>query len=202
MGSGGWGHSGWPALAVATVSLLAFVAPASAQTERGSSRSAPPPSKSQPSAAPAAPAGIVAAFEDHAIDLGANWEQAQACLVLRQAGLVECFRTLHEAEDRAEALQPQLAAATYSCSSPLRLFEHSNYAGRQLLFFDRGYWQNLPDYGFNDQLSSYIVGACTTYLAESTNGGGAFYPGPRGAWSGVSWLAAGWDNRVSSLYMA
>ena len=59
------------------------------------------------------------------------------------------------------AVMPQYAAAGYSCSSPLRLFEHSYYGGRQLLFFDRGYWQNLTDYGFNDQLSSYIVGACS-----------------------------------------
>ena len=97
---------------------------------------------------------------------------------------------------------PQYAAAGWSCSSPLRLFEHSYYGGRQLLFFDRGYWQNLTDYGFNDQLSSYIIGACYTYLAEHTNGGGAFYPGSTSPWVGMSWLIAGWDNRVSSLYMA
>ena len=145
---------------------------------------------------------MTAGFEGRRIDLATNWEQAQACVVLRQAGLVECFRTLAQAQARADTITPQFAAAGYSCSYPLRIFEHSNYGGRQLLFFDRGYWQNLPDYGFNDQLSSYIVGACYTYLAEHVGGGGAFYPGPGWAWSGVPWLQAGWDNRVSSIYMA
>ena len=145
---------------------------------------------------------MTAGFEGRRIDLATNWEQAQACIVLRQAGLVECFRTLAQAQARADTITPQYAAAGYSCSYPLRIFEHSNYGGRQLLFFDRGYWQNLPDYGFNDQLSSYIVGACYTYLAEHAGGGGAFYPGPRSAWSGVPWLQAGWDNRMSSIYMA
>jgi hypothetical protein len=145
---------------------------------------------------------VTAGFEGHRIDLATNWEQAQACVVLRRAGLVECFRTLAQAQARADTITPQYAAAGFSCSYPLRIFEHSNYGGRQLLFFDRGYWQNLSDYGFNDQLSSYIVGACYTYLAEHAGGGGAFYPGPRSAWSGVPWLQAGWDNRMSSIYMA
>ena len=115
---------------------------------------------------------------------------------------MECFRTLGQAEARAAAVMPQYAAAGYSCSSPLRLYEHSSYGGRQLLFFDRGYWQNLPDYGFNDQLSSYIIGGCYTYLAEHINGGGAFYPGPTWPWAGVPWMISGWDNRMSSIYMA
>jgi hypothetical protein len=145
---------------------------------------------------------VTANFEGHRIDLSTNWEQAQACVVLRQAGLVECFRSLAKAQARGDAVTVQYAAAGYSCSSPLRLYEHSNYGGRQLMFFDRGYWQNLPDYGFNDQMSSYIVGACYSYLAEHTGGWGAYYPGPTSAWYGVSWLQAGWDNRVSSIYMA
>ena len=83
-----------------------------------------------------------------------------------------------QAEARASTVTPQVAAAGYSCSSPLRLFEHSNYGGRQLLFFDRGYWQNLPDYGFNDQLSSYIIGACYLLPGRAQRRGRALHPGP------------------------
>ncbi len=175
--------------------LVASIAPAGAQTTRGAR-------PERPAVAAAGTTPAAAAFEGHRIDLANNWEQAQACIVLRQAQIVECFRTLGQAEDRATAVTAQYAVAGYSCSSPLRLFENSNYGGRQLLFFDRGYWQNLTDYGFNDQLSSYIIGACSTYLAEHINGVGAFYPGPKWAWAGVSYLIAGWDNRISSLYMA
>ena len=189
------GRWGWRTCAVATACLFASVAPAGAQSTRGAR-------PERPAVAATGTTPAAAAFEGHRIDLAKNWEQARACIVLRQAQIVECFRTLDQAEARAAAVMPQYAAAGYSCSSPLRLFEHSYYGGRQLLFFDRGYWQNLTDYGFNDQLSSYIVGACYTYLAEHINGVGAFYPGPRWAWSGVPWLTSGWDNRVSSLYMA
>ncbi|MEA2900442.1 MAG: hypothetical protein QOH36_329 [Actinomycetota bacterium] len=192
MRRGSWG---WRTCAVATACFLSFVAPAGAQTTRDARPDRP--TVPTPASTPAA-----AGFEGHRIDLAKNWEQAQACIVLRQAQIVECFRTLDQAEARATEVMPQYAAAGYSCSSPLRLFEHSYYGGRQLLFFDRGYWQNLTDYGFNDQLSSYIVGACYTYLAEHTNGVGAFYPGPGSAWSGVPYLSSGWDNRISSLYMA
>jgi len=190
----GRGGFGWRSCAVATAFLVALIAPASAQTTRGARPERP--------AVAAGSTPDAATFEGRRIDLAKNWEQAQACIVLRQAQIVECFRTLDQAEAQASAVMAQYAAAGYSCSSPLRLFEHSYYGGRQLLFFDRGYWQNLTDYGFNDQLSSYIVGACYTYQAEHINGVGAFYPGPGWAWSGVPYLISGWDNRMSSLYMA
>lgn len=86
-----------------------------------------------------------------------------------------------------------------SCSSPLRLYEHGNYGGRQLQFYDRGYWQNLADYGFDNQLSSYITGACYAHLAENTNGGGYWYPGYTGPNHGEPFLSAGWNDRVSSI---
>ena len=75
------------------------------------------------------------------------------------------------------------------------------YGGRHLVFYDRGYWQNLTDYGFNDQMSSYIVGACSSHLAENTNGGGYWYPGNTNAGSAVSYVGAAWNDRVSSIYI-
>lgn len=190
----------WLTFVVAAAGLLASAAsigPASAQTADEVAASA-----WATAASASAPGLAMADFEGRRIDLSTNWEQAKACLVLRRAGKIECFRTAKEADTKAATLSSQFAAAGYSCSSPLRLFEHSSYGGRQLLFFDRGYWQNLGDYGFNDQLSSYIIGACYTYLAEHSYGGGAFYPGPTYAWAGVSWMISSWNDRVSSIYMA
>ncbi|HEX7276730.1 MAG TPA: hypothetical protein VF244_05090, partial [Acidimicrobiales bacterium] len=180
---------GWLVIAVAGAGFLASVgaSPASAQTTRGSSWS--PPTTRAPGAVE-----TLADFDGHSIDLSTNWEDAKACVVLRQANVIECFRTTAEGEAEANAINSQFAASGFSCWSPLRLYEHSAFGGRQLMFFDRYYWQNLPDYGFNDQTSSYRVGACYSYLAEHSNGGGAFYPGPIAPWSSVAWMITSWND--------
>ena len=89
--------------------------------------------------------------------------------------MLECFRTREAADARVAILSSQ-AAASFSCATPLRLYENGGWWGRTLYFYSRGYWQNLGDYGFDNQLSSYIVGACWTYLAENNNGGGGLAP--------------------------
>lgn len=185
---------GWLAFVVVTGGWLASVGPAAAQT-------------GTESAAPGRTGGAkgqttIATFEGQSIDLSTNWNGAKACIVLLRADVVECFRSLAGAEARVSAVTTLAAGYGYTCSSPLRLFEHNTYGGRQLMFFDRLYWQNLTDYGFNDQMTSYQIGACYSYLAEHVNGAGAFYPGPTSPWSVVPWPAAGWDNRVSSIYIA
>ncbi len=202
MGSVRRGSFGWLALVAAGAGLLASVgaSPASAQATRGGSWS--PPAERAPAERAPGVAVTVAGFEGRRIDLSTNWEQARACLVLRQAGVVECFRSSADMEAAAGPITSEFAAAGYSCSSPLRLYEHSGYSGRQLMFFDRYYWQNLPDYGFNDQTSSYRIGACYSYLAEHSNGGGGYYPGPIAPWSNVAWMITSWNDRVSSIYLA
>ncbi|MDQ6726808.1 MAG: hypothetical protein M3066_11675 [Actinomycetota bacterium] len=184
-----------------------------------------------------APQGpVVADFDGRKIDLSKGWADAQACLVWRQGGVVQCFRTNAELDARERQLEPQrrqvaaaqaavsraattqaaaaqpvagtvtapapaLAASSYSCSSSLDLYDYTWYGGRRLSFWDRGLWQNVGDFGFNDQLSSYIVGACYVYLAEHDNGGGAWYPGVTSSYHPESSMVAGWDNQVSSLYI-
>jgi hypothetical protein len=89
-----------------------------------------------------------------------------------------------------------------SCSTPLRLFEDTYYNGRELRFYDRGYWQNLDPYGFNDELSSYRVGACSSNLAEHSGGTGYWYPGNTSAGASEPVMAGGttgWNDRVSSI---
>ncbi|ONI92950.1 hypothetical protein ALI22I_00960 [Saccharothrix sp. ALI-22-I] len=52
--------------------------------------------------------------------------------------------------------QPMEAAAAPKCpEDALCLWEHANFEGRRLVFRDEGYWQNLEDWAFNDQTSSY-----------------------------------------------
>jgi len=150
-------------------------------------------------------------FEGRTIDLAGQWGEAQACLVWRQGGVSECFRTTAELDAREKELAPQRetaardgsASKSYgsSCSSSLRLYEHNWYSGRRLSFWDRGYWQNLSWYGFEDQVSSYIVGGCQVYLAEHANGEGWWYPGPTFPYSGSPAMYWGWQDTISSIYI-
>jgi hypothetical protein len=195
------GILGWAAAA------LALVVP----TPAGATQRAEPGSV----AAERRPA--IATFEGRQIDLAGDWGEAKACIVWRQAGVLECFRTEAALDAKEEQLRggrpPRgdagggtddlTAARAYSwspwCSSPLRLYEHNWYSGRRLSFWDRGYWQNLADYGFNDSTSSYIVGACYAHLAEHPNGGGWWYPGPTYPYAGDP--AMGWQDVISSIYI-
>jgi hypothetical protein len=121
----------------------------------------------------------------------------QACLVLR--GITECFPDRAGLAAREAELALALPAA--SCSTPLKLFADSGYGGRELDFYDRGFWQNLSAWSFDNQLSSYKVGACGVHLAENANGGGSWYPGNTSANHSEPSMLSGWDNRISSIYI-
>ena len=157
-----------------------------------------------PSVAPAlaGTAPGLALFEGTTIDLAEGWGDAEACLVWRAAGAVECFTTAAAMTEREVELSQSLtvAAAAASCASPLRLYENSWYGGRQLSFWDYGYWQNLGDYGFNDRLSSYKIGSCYAHLAEHSWGNGWWYPGNTGPYHWEPGMSSGWNDRASSIY--
>jgi hypothetical protein len=142
----------------------------------------------------------LALFEGKVIDLSRGWGEAQACVVFDTDRLAECFRdaaTLHARETELASDVTTLA----SCSTPLRLFANTGYGGRELDIFTRGVWQNLSTWSFDNQLSSYKVGACGAYLAENANGGGSWYPGNTSAGASAPSMLSGWDNRVSSVYL-
>ena len=149
----------------------------------------------------------IAIFEGRAIDLARGWDEARACLVWRQGGVLECFRTAEELDARGAQLRPSqdtttsVAASSYSCSSPLRLYYYTWYGGRQVSFWDRGWWQNLADYGFGDRTSSYVVGACYAHLAEHPDGGGWWYPGPTYPYAGEPVMYSDWQNTISSIFV-
>ncbi|MFI8364263.1 hypothetical protein ACIGD1_29400 [Streptomyces sp. NPDC085612] len=152
-------------------------------------------------AAAAQPAqrGVVASFDGTAIDLSRGWGAARACGVWQ--GAVACFRSVEELDRKAadEARSRLASVALAACSTPLQLGEHNDLRGRVLRFYDRGFWQNLGGYGFNDQTSSYRTGACTAHLAEHNDGQGYWYPGNTGPNHYESGMRSGWNDRVSSI---
>ena len=186
----------------AMVFTLAVPAPAGAQTRRDDGRHP----VARPEHGPA-----IASFEGRRINLAEDWGDATACLIWRQGGVMECFRSVEALEALEARLAPHraagapsregslLAASSYSCWSALRLYEHTWYQGRRLVFWDRGYWQNLYHYGFDDQTSSYIVGGCYAHLAEHPDGGGWWYPGATYPYAGDPEM--GWQDVISSIYI-
>lgn len=153
------------------------------------------------------PAGPVATYNGSQIDLSQGWGTAQACLVAD--GEVECFSDRSGLLAREQQLTTQTSAAdsafastaTTTCSSPLRLYADANYGGRELDFYDRGYWQNLSTWSFSNQVSSFKVGACAVNLADGASGSGSWYPSGTGAGHWEPTMATGWNDRISSIFI-
>lgn len=152
---------------------------------------------------PDPPPGAVALFEGSTLDLSRSWGGATACAT--DGRTVHCFRTeaamtAHLRHDRPTGGAE--GTAQVSCTSSLRLYDGTGYGGQVLAITARYLWINLSTYGFDNRASSYRVGACPAYLAESSSGGGAWYPGDTSA-GRQSWsMAVGWNNRISSAYLA
>jgi hypothetical protein len=194
-------------LAVAVIGVLAVAQPASAHQSAAPSRHVRSPSV------------VRMTFQGRPIDLSKGWGKAHSCVVWRAAHLTKCFRSDRQMRVAVAAAITLIAddtdVAASSCSSPLDLWQDEGYSNRHLQFWDRGFWQNLSNWSFNNQLSSFIVGACGVHLAENGNGGGLWYPcntsagaqhremdlddnnggPPCGAQS------TNWNDRVSSIFI-
>jgi hypothetical protein len=171
-------------------------------------------------ALPAVQAGAVAgpsqaSYDGHTISVAdGSWDGAQACA---SDGIsTHCFDTeaAMDAWLSSGSATPSAGTKTKSgtgadamvsplsltCSSSLRLYQNGGFGGRVLYLASRGLWFNLRDYSFDNTVSSFIVGACSSYLADGTNGGGSWYPGGSANQS-VPVLASGWNDRISSVYV-
>jgi hypothetical protein len=158
---------------------------------------------------PAATAGaqpaLLAKFGATTIDLSKGWGPAQACLVWRQRGVVECFAseaalTAREAQLRTNTAG-RLAPLAPTCSSSLDLYSAANFTGLHLALWDEGYWTNLSLVGFAQRTVSFLGGACTFYLAQGADGGGAWWPGYTGPYGYSTDMGPGWAYTISSVYI-
>lgn len=146
------------------------------------------------------PDGVVADFEGTRINLRDGWGPARACT--SDGTITTCYRS--EADmDRAEPAAQRSGGVTPSaaCSSSLRLYRSTSFGGSVLQLTIRGTYTNLSAYGFDNDTSSYKVGACSAYLYDGSSGGAPTYPGSTGANVSASSMTSGWDNRVSSVYI-
>ena len=153
------------------------------------------------------PEEIIANFEGEELRLAEGWKDAKSCVVWQ--GATECFRDDTDAdalirEIEADAPPNTLAAPSagpeYACSRQcLHLYQDNGFEGRHLTFCDRGYWQNLGKYDFNDKLSSYKTGVNGVHLSYHANGDGYWYPGDTSACVSSSQMKSGWNDEVSAI---
>jgi hypothetical protein len=157
-----------------------------------------------------------AIFEDVELDLGESWGDASACIELGDR--TECFRSEQELLAAHPAYSVtgghvRSARATSAptdgeitpmatCSTSLRLYRSTGFTGGTLVLTTRAVVLNLSTYGFDNDTSSYRVGACASTFWAGASGSGSVYPGPTGANASASSMLSGWNNVVSSVYIS
>ncbi len=160
------------------------------------------------------PAASLAVHNGRLIDLTESWNGATTCVVVPDTlTLAECFDSDAERDQRldelgltdrfAEAAAPEGASFAFaSCSSYLKLYDGYNYSSTSLWLSTRSTWTNLSVYGFNQRASSYKVGGCSTYMADYSNGGGAWISTSlTQAWDVDAVISGSWNNDISSVYI-
>ena len=88
-----------------------------------------------------------------------------------------------------------------ACSSSVRLYSGTSYSGSVLWLSTQFSFLNLSNYGFNNVTSSYRIGACDAVFYDLNNGGAPQYGGATWAGASSASMLAGWDNRVSSVFI-
>ena len=139
---------------------------------------------------------VIANFEGTRINLTHGWGEATACT--SDGTRTDCFRT----EAQMDWFLGQAMHVALDCSSSLRLYSSSGFGGSVLHLTARGSWLNLSNYGFDNITSSFIVGACDSFLASGASGGGSWYPGSTTAGASAASMLSGWDNVLSSAFIA
>lgn len=142
-------------------------------------------------------------FEGHWIRLADDWGEAKACT--STDGLTaHCYRSEAEmdaAEDGALPTWQIGAAPMVDCASPsVRLYRSTGWVGGVLQLTARFTVLNLALYGFDNDTSSYRIGACSADFFDG-NSGGTTYPGNTNAGASASSMLTSWDDRVSSVFI-
>lgn len=152
----------------------------------------------------------IASFEGTTLDLSKSWGDAGACWVDPE-GMATCYRTEKEMDAAIVAAGGDLGRAATeadrgiahsarmaSCSSSLRLYRNNSYSGGTLYLTQRYSWINLSWYGFDNDTSSYRVGACSSTFRSGSYGGGTTYWGGTNAYNSRSSMP-GWNDVLSSV---
>jgi hypothetical protein len=145
------------------------------------------------------PGAVIASFAGGRIDLTKGWGDATACW--SDGASTACFRTEAEMDRTMNASLTISVVPLASCSSSLRLYRSTAFASGVLSLTTQNTYINLSAYGFDNDTSSYRVGACAAAFYDGANGGAPVYPGATGAGASASSMVAGWDNRISSVYI-
>ncbi len=149
----------------------------------------------------------VAQYDGTEIDLRFGWDSARAC----QTDGIEttCYDTealmlsaLGAPANGAAAPAGSSGLKRASCGSYLRLYTGTNYTGSVLALTTQYTVLNLSSYGFNNVTSSYRVGGCSSTFYDLSFAGAPVYGGATGAWAESATMLSGWDNRVSSVWIA
>jgi hypothetical protein len=147
-------------------------------------------------AAVKADAPVLATFEGKTINLATGWGAATAC-VQRANGTV-CYRTEAELDQQLATEPPTMVAAV--CSSSVRLYRGAGFTLTVLALTTRQTVLNLSNYGFDNDTSSYKIGACSAGLYGAPSLGSP-YPGSTAANASAANMVSGWDNTISSVYI-
>ncbi|MDQ3524956.1 MAG: hypothetical protein M3451_07880 [Chloroflexota bacterium] len=141
---------------------------------------------------------VVASFEGHDLRLAEDWGDAGACY--QDAVDTRCYRTEAEMDATESVVRRTQAAPLASCSTTLRLYRSTNYGGGVLALSQRGTGIALSTFGFNNDTSSFRIGACSAIFYDGGVGSTQYSGGTAaGVWS--AFMVSGWDNRVSTVYI-
>lgn len=145
--------------------------------------------------------GSLAVFEGRLIDLSISWEQAHACYIGDSGN--NCFRTEAELEgflaDQGSLATQGQAGPLASCGTALSLWDGTNKTGDVLSLSQRLIVLSLANYGFAERTSSYRIGSCSAVFRDASS---SVYPGNTSAGASANSMVSGWNNRVTSVYIA
>jgi hypothetical protein len=155
--------------------------------------------------------GVIASYHGRAIDLSRGWSGAQICEVWTKTD-VRCYATQAEmraAHSKIPAASGVTAQADlHGCPGSLFgpewvcLYEFTSWGGRRLQFKDPGYWQNLDDYGFRDQASSWAKTRAPGFKLGDYRGGARYeYIFAICGAASAAAMPSGWDNVADQIYL-
>lgn len=144
----------------------------------------------------AASKGALATFEGQIIDLSTGWGEAKACTT--DGTTTQCFRS--EAEMTA-ATSTNVSAMSTACTPSVMLYSGTYFSGLSLRLNLSNVLYKLSTFNFDNVTSSFGIGYCDAHFYDGLSSFTAEYPGSTVAYASAAVMAAGWDNRISSVFI-